>query len=184
MTSSYDTNHYANFSNLLLFHPSRVQIFSSASCFKHTQSKCFLWYERLSVTHVQDYRKDCRFLHLVFAVLDGRREKRFWTEWQQALPEFTLLLISSWIKLSYVTAYPKYLNCATFSKNLLAFFTLWFCPDFWWRDNNTHLAFYAFTSTPTPLQCELEILLFLYGINVVFQQIYIISTEQKLIYLI
>jgi hypothetical protein len=32
---------------------------------------------------------------LIFTFIDSRREdKRFWTAWQQAFPEFSLLLIS------------------------------------------------------------------------------------------
>jgi hypothetical protein len=82
--------------------------------------------------------------------LDSRREdKRFCTEWQQALPEFSLLLISSWIRIWFVIIVLKYLNCATFSNNLLAFFMSWFCPAFWWRDSNIYLVFSVITSRPT-----------------------------------
>jgi hypothetical protein len=59
------------------------------------------------------------------------RIQKFWTEWWKALPEFSLLFISSWIKFWFVTVVPKYLNCATFSKHLLATFMSWFCPAFW-----------------------------------------------------
>jgi hypothetical protein len=41
-------------------------------------------------------------------------------------------------KFSFVTV-PKYLNCATFSKDLLAIFMLWFCPAFWWCDSNIYV---------------------------------------------
>jgi glucose-6-phosphate-specific signal transduction histidine kinase len=54
-------------------------------------------------------------------------DKRFWTEWQQALPEFSLLLISSWIKFWSVTLVSKYLNCVTFWKRLLPIFMSLFC---------------------------------------------------------
>jgi hypothetical protein len=37
-----------------------------------------------------------------------------------ALPKSDLLLISSWTKFWFVTVISKYLNCATFSKDLLA----------------------------------------------------------------
>jgi glucose-6-phosphate-specific signal transduction histidine kinase len=58
---------------------------------------------------------------LIFASLDSRREDiRFWTEWYQALPEFSLLLITPWIKFWFVTVLPKYLKCATFKRILLA----------------------------------------------------------------
>jgi hypothetical protein len=53
------------------------------------------------------------------------RRQRFWTEWWQALPDFSLLLISFWIKFWFVTVVPKYLNCATFSKDLLPIFMSW-----------------------------------------------------------
>jgi hypothetical protein len=51
---------------------------------------------------------------LIFTFLDSRREdKRFWTEWWQALPEFKLVLISLWLKFWFFTVVPKYLNLAT-----------------------------------------------------------------------
>jgi hypothetical protein len=60
---------------------------------------------------------------LIFMFLDSRREdERFWSEWQQASPQFNLHLISSWIKFWFVTFVPKYPNCATFSEDLLAVF--------------------------------------------------------------
>jgi hypothetical protein len=37
-----------------------------------------------------------------------------------------ICLISSWIKFWFVTVVLKYLNCATFSKDLLAIFMSWF----------------------------------------------------------
>jgi hypothetical protein len=52
---------------------------------------------------------------LTLMLLDSRREdKRFWTERQQAMPEFNLLLIFPWIRFWFVIDVPKYLNCATF----------------------------------------------------------------------
>jgi hypothetical protein len=48
---------------------------------------------------------------LMFKLSDSNREdRRFWTEWQQALPEFCLLLICSRIKFWFVTVLPKYPN--------------------------------------------------------------------------
>jgi hypothetical protein len=56
-------------------------------------------------------------------ILDSRREnKMIWTEWWQALPECNLLLVSPWIKFRFVNVFPKYLNCDTFSNDLLATF--------------------------------------------------------------
>jgi hypothetical protein len=44
---------------------------------------------------------------LTFTFLDSRRDdKRLWTEWQQAFPEFSLLLISSWIQFWSVSVVP------------------------------------------------------------------------------
>jgi hypothetical protein len=48
----------------------------------------------------------------------GKTKKKLWAEWEQAFPEFNLLLISSWMRFSFVTFVPKYLNFATFSKDL------------------------------------------------------------------
>jgi hypothetical protein len=49
---------------------------------------------------------------------DSRWEDRkFWTEWYQALPEFNLLLISCWIKFWFLTVIPIYLNSDTFSND-------------------------------------------------------------------
>jgi hypothetical protein len=57
---------------------------------------------------------------LIFTFLDSRREdKSFWTAWQQAFPEYRLFLISSWMQFWSLNAVPKYLNFATFSKDLL-----------------------------------------------------------------
>jgi hypothetical protein len=47
-----------------------------------------------------------------------------------------LLLISSWTKFWFVTVVPKYLNCATPSKRLLAIFMSRFCPAFWRREQH------------------------------------------------
>jgi hypothetical protein len=37
-------------------------------------------------------------------------DKKFCTEWQQAFPDFKLLLISSWIEFRFIRAVPKYLT--------------------------------------------------------------------------
>ena len=56
---------------------------------------------------------------LIFKVLDSKLEdKRFCTEWWQALPDFKLLLISSWIEFSVVKFVPIYLNFFTLSKEI------------------------------------------------------------------
>jgi hypothetical protein len=45
-------------------------------------------------------------------------------EWQSNI---NLLLNFSWIRFWFVIVVPKYLNCATFSKYLLAILMSWFC---------------------------------------------------------
>jgi hypothetical protein len=54
--------------------------------------------------------------HILFSIpyLSEYRRPSFCTEWLQALPEFDLLLISSWIKFWFVAVVPKYFNFATF----------------------------------------------------------------------
>jgi hypothetical protein len=92
----------------------------------------------------------------IFTFLDRRREdKMFRTEWYKKLPEFCLLLISSWMKFFCVTVVPKYLIFATFSK--LAIFMSWFCPAFWWRDSNICLVFCAFISRTTSLLASIQV---------------------------
>jgi hypothetical protein len=45
---------------------------------------------------------------LIFMLFNSRWENtRLWTEWQQALPEFSLLLISSWIRFSLSLSFPN-----------------------------------------------------------------------------
>jgi hypothetical protein len=80
-----------------------------------------------------------------------REDRRFCTEWKQAFQEFNLLLVSSWIKLWFITVAPKYLNCDTFSNDLFAIFMSRFWPTFWWRDSNIYLVFSTFISRPTSL---------------------------------
>jgi hypothetical protein len=52
-----------------------------------------------------------------------------------------------------------------FSKDLLAIFTSWFCPAFWWREGSIYLVFSAFTSRPTFLLASIKVSAF-YGILV------------------
>jgi len=58
---------------------------------------------------------------LISIFLDSKPEhKRFCTEWQPALPDCNLLLISTWIQFWFVKVVPKYLNCSNLSKDPLA----------------------------------------------------------------
>jgi hypothetical protein len=48
---------------------------------------------------------------LICMLLDSTwQDKRFCTEWQQALPEFSLLLISSWIRFWFFIVVPKFIT--------------------------------------------------------------------------
>jgi hypothetical protein len=109
-----------------------------STLFSNTISLCSYLNVRDQVLH--PYRTTGKIIVLVL-ILTFRwqmRRQSFWTEWQQALPEFTLLLISSWIKFWFVTVVPKYLNYATLSNHLLTIFMSWFCSAVWWQDSNMH----------------------------------------------
>jgi hypothetical protein len=67
----------------------------------------------------------------------------------------------------FVTVVPKYLNCATFSNDLLTIFLPWFCPAFWWRDSNIYLVFSAVTYRLTSINKIFRV--FLYGTYVISQ---------------
>ena len=72
---------------------------------------------------------------LIFKFLDSKLgDKRFCTEWQQAFPDFSLLLISSWIEFWFVKVVHKHLNSSTLSNELLSFFITRLRPAFWSRD--------------------------------------------------
>jgi hypothetical protein len=123
-STSYEAPRYVVFSTLLSLHLSSVQIFSSTPCSSFNI--------RDQVSH--PYRATGKIIVLfilIFKFLDSWREdRRFWTEWQQALPEFNLLLISYWIKFWLGIVVPKYLNCATFfQRDRLDIHVLmsWFC---------------------------------------------------------
>jgi hypothetical protein len=68
-----------------------------STLFSNTLSLCSSLNARDQVTH--PYRttgKIIVFYILIFKCFDSRREdRRFWTEWKQAVPEFSPLLISS-----------------------------------------------------------------------------------------
>jgi len=89
---------------------------------------------------------------LIFKFLDSNLEdKRFCTKWQQAFPDFILLLISSAIEFWFVKVVPKCLNSSTLSKVLLSVLTLWIRPAFWSQDMTMHLILSALTSSPLSL---------------------------------
>jgi hypothetical protein len=74
--------------------------YSSQNLLSNTLSLCSSVSVRDQVSH--PYITSGRimvFYILTFTFLDSRRDdKRLWTEWKQAFPEFSILLISSWIQ--------------------------------------------------------------------------------------
>jgi hypothetical protein len=109
--TSYDVSHYTVFSNRLLFRSSSIKIFSSAPC-PQTPSVYVLplILETKCHTHTKLWTK-YSFEYFNFYDLESTQEdKRFWNE---TLPEFNLLLISSLIKFWFVTVVSKYLNFTT-----------------------------------------------------------------------
>ena len=54
---------------------------------------------------------------LIFIFLDSElKNERFCTEWQQAFPDFNLLLISSWVEFWFVGVVPQYLICSALQR--------------------------------------------------------------------
>jgi hypothetical protein len=70
-----------------------------STLFSNTLSLCFSLNVTDQVSH--PYRTTDKIIVLyilIFTFFDsGREDRRFWTDWYQALPNFSLLLISSWI---------------------------------------------------------------------------------------
>jgi hypothetical protein len=128
-----------------LFSPS---ILLSTLPLKHPQPVLLRYRRRPTCTPIQNYRQNYSLCILMFMFFGSRREdRRFWTEWLQALPELSPLMYS-WIKFWFVTAVPKYLNCTTFSNYMFPIFISRFWPAIWWRDANMYLVFSTFTSRP------------------------------------
>ena len=78
-----------------------------------------------------------------------------------SIPTFNLLLISSWIEFWFVKVFPKYLNSATLSQEILSVFIFWLRPAFWSRDMTMYLVLSAFTTRPTSLLATTKASLFL-----------------------
>jgi hypothetical protein len=117
--------------------------------------------ERPSFTPIQKNRQHYCSVYLNLKFLDSKLEdKRFFTEWQQAFPDFNLFFISPWIQfwcvnplnaqlnpichlIALLEAHPilhvsrirvkvapKHPNCSTLSMEILSVFILWLCPAF------------------------------------------------------
>ena len=103
-----------------------------STLFSHTFSLLFTLIVSDQVSHPYKTTGNIIVLYiLMFIFLDTKLEyKIFSTKWYQALPEFILLLIFSWIEFWFVRVVPQYMNCYTLSDELLSVFILWFCPAF------------------------------------------------------
>jgi hypothetical protein len=138
-----------------------VQIFSSAPC-SQTPSVCVPpLISETRFTLIANYRKNCSLAYFNFYVFrqETRRQKILY--WM--VGRFTRVGTSPHYlmdKLWFVTVVLKYFNFAASSKDLLANFVLRYLSSFWWREMNIYLVFSAFTSRPTPYQCQLEVLWF------------------------
>jgi hypothetical protein len=132
---------------LLIMQFPSVSLYSKYSpqhLFWNTLSLCSSLNVRDGVSH--PYRTSGKIIVLyilIFMFLDRREDKRFWTEWWQALPKFNPLnFFLNQVLICYR---------ATFSQHLLPILMSWFCPAFWWWDSSIYLVFTVFTSRWTSL---------------------------------
>jgi hypothetical protein len=81
-STSYETPHYAVFSNLLSLHSYLVQIFSSTPCSQTPEVYSSLDIrEEVSYAYITTGKIIVLYIP-IFMFLNSRREdKRFWTEW-------------------------------------------------------------------------------------------------------
>jgi hypothetical protein len=91
--------------------------------------ECDVWQGGSRNHHSTDFKDTCGYEKTEGSGLNGSK--------------FSLLLMSSWIRVRFLLVVPKYLNCCTFSRHLLPIFMPWFCPAFWWRDSNIYLVLSA-----------------------------------------
>jgi len=92
-------------SSLCSFHhsrylvPFRLKYSPQHHILTHTQSTFLPQCERLSFTPIHSNRQSYSSVYPIFKFLDNKlKDKRICTDWQQAFPDFIMLLISSWIE--------------------------------------------------------------------------------------
>jgi hypothetical protein len=142
-----------NYSKCSLFHP--LTTFTSlgpnillSTLFSNTFNLCSFLSMRDKVSHLNKTPDKIMVLYiLIFKSSDRKQEeRRYLTKWQQAFPEYKLLL-TSWKHFWFVTVIHKYWRFATVSNYVLATIKLWLCSTFWCRE--ICLVFSAFISGRT-----------------------------------
>jgi len=86
---------------------------------------------------------------LICKPLGSRREgKIFWNEWQKAIAEFNMIVVSFKMQFSVVGSVPKYLKFAPSSQHPQPNWTLWVCLAFCWQDKNIQLSHHWLLDQP------------------------------------
>jgi hypothetical protein len=97
--------------------------------FSNNLSLCSSLNIRHSFTSIQNHRQNYSFVYYNFYVFKNQTRTQRFPDWMVAsISRIRSLLTFSLIKFWFVTLVPKYLNCATFLKNLLAVFYIMILP--------------------------------------------------------
>ena len=123
-----------------------------------------------SNTHTKN-RQNYSSVYLNFCTLGlqtGRQ--RFYIIWEKAFPDFSLLLIPSWMEYWFVKIFSICLKCFTLSNDLFPISMLWFCPACWSRDMTIDLVLSTFTYSPTFLLAPSEVLCSFYSTGIFTQK--------------